>query len=112
MIYDQTFIIRFEDESVADSGQKATQLRDALLNLTSDVRAEIVKDDQSTQDFGTTLVLVLGAPAMVIIAKGIADYLSRTGGSLTIQDRSGKVIAKNIKSTDAARIVEAFSQKK
>jgi hypothetical protein len=112
MVNDQTFMISFEDESVADSGQKVVQLRDTLLDLTPDVSAEIVKENQSTQDFGATLVLVLGAPAVVVIAKGITDYLSRTGATLTIQDRNGKVIAKNIKSTDAARIVEAFSQKK
>jgi len=112
MVDDQTFIIHFENESVADSGQKVAELRDALLDLTPDVSIKIIKDDQSSQDFGATLVLVLGAPAVVIIAKGISDYLSRAGGTVTIEGSNGKVVAKNIKSNDAARMVEAFSKKK
>jgi hypothetical protein len=108
----QTFNIRFENVSAAEASQKASQLRAILLDLSPDASAEVIKDNQSTQDFGTVLVLVLGTPAVVIIAKGIADYLSRVGGTITIEDKNGKVIAKGIQSKDAARIAEAFSKKK
>ena len=107
----QTFRIRFENATTAEANQRASELREILLDITPDVSVEVIKEDQSTQDFGSTLVLVLGAPAIIVIEKGIADYLSRLGGSITIEDKSGKVIAKGIQSKDAARIAEAFSQK-
>ena len=114
MADEQTFIIQFQNQSVAEAGQKANALRDFLLDLSPDVQAEVVKDNQSTQDFGATLVLVLGAPAVVIIAKGLADYLRRdsTNTEIIIYDGKREVLATNLTSKDAARIAEAFSQKK
>jgi hypothetical protein len=109
---EQTFKIRFENETVADAGQKASELRYSLLDTSPDISVQITKDDPTTQDFGATLVLILGAPAAVAIAKGIADYLSRRGGTITIEDEHGKVIAQNVKSADLARIAEAFAKKK
>jgi hypothetical protein len=110
----QTLIIRFENETAASASQKAYELREKLLDISPDVSAEITKDDQSTQDFGATLVLVLGTPVLVIVAKGISDYLTRTGGSITIEEREGKITkikAENVKSNDVARIIEAFSKR-
>jgi hypothetical protein len=108
----QEYIIRFENETLQEASQKAAELRNVLLDISSNVTVEVAKDDQSTQDFGATLVLILGAPAAVVIAKGIADYLSRVGGSITIEDGNHKVVAKNVKSGDQARIAEAFAKKK
>ncbi len=104
-----TFRIRFEDVSVAEAGIKAAQLRQDLLDISSDVQVDIEREDPSTQDFGTTLALVLGAPAAVAIAKGIADYLRRAHGKIQIETAQGIVIAEGISGDDAARIVEALS---
>jgi hypothetical protein len=107
---EKSFKIRFENVSLAEGGIKASRLREKLLDTSQDVQAEIEKDDPSTQDFGATLVLVLGAPAMVAIAKGIADYLRRDRGSISIE-ADGKIIAQGISGEDAARIAEAMSSK-
>lgn len=107
----QTFTIRFEDVSLDEAGKKAVALRRDLLDVSPDIRVDIQKDDPSNQDFGATLILVLGTPAIIAIAKGIADYLSRDRGKITIE-ANGKVIAEGISGDDAARIAEAMSQKK
>jgi hypothetical protein len=104
------FEIRFEDLSVAEAGTKASRLRRELLDASSDVDVTIKKDDPENLDFGATLVLVLGAPAVVAIAHGIASYLKRHGGSVTIT-KDGSVIAKNISGDDVARITEALAKR-
>jgi hypothetical protein len=107
----QKLIIRFEDETVASANQKASELRYQVLDASPDVSTEIVKDDNSNQDFGATLVLIFGTPVAIAIAKGIADYIKRTGTTITIEDGNGKVIAKNVNSADVARIAQAFGNK-
>jgi hypothetical protein len=102
------FVIRFQDEKPADAGIKVKALRKDLLEKSRDVQVGIRKDDSTTQDFGTTLVLVLGTSAVTAIAKGIADYLRRNRGRIVIE-ADGKVIAENISGEDAARIAEAMS---
>jgi hypothetical protein len=106
----KTLIVRFQGVSVAEAGRKAAALRDDLLNASPSIHAEIRKEDQTTQDFGATLVLLLGAPAVVAVAKGIADYLRRKPGKLSIE-ADGRVIFEG-ESADAARIVEAMGGKK
>lgn len=106
----QTFTIRFEDISLDEAGKKAIALRRDLLDASPDVRVEIEKDDPSNQDFGATLILVLGTPAILAIAKGIANYLSRDRAKITIE-ANGKIIAEGVSGDDAARIAEAMSQK-
>lgn len=106
-----TYKIRFENLSVAEAGTKAAQLRESLLREGVEVTAKLEKSDSTTQDFGTTLVLILGAPAAVAIAKGIANYLSRDRGGITIE-ADGKVVATGLTGKDAAKIAEAFAKKK
>ena len=105
-----TYKLRFENLSVAEAATKAARLREDLLQVGEDVTARLEKSDITTQDFGTTLVLVLGTPSALAIAKGIANYLSRDRGTITIEE-SGKVIATGLTGKDAARIAEAFAKK-
>jgi len=106
-----TFKIRFQDLSVAEAGVQAARLRQEILDSSPDVRVELEKEDPNAQDFGSTLILVLGAPAIVAIAKGIANYLGRARGRIIIE-RDGRIIAEGISGEDAARIVEALSSHK
>ena len=102
--------IRFEDVTIAEAGGLAASLREDLLDISPDIGVRIEKDDPSTQDFGATLVLVLGTPAVLAVAKGVADYLRRKRGTITIE-KDGTLVATGISGDDAARIAEAFSQK-
>lgn len=105
----KTYKIHFEEVNAAQANQYAAQLREAILESSPEVDAKIVKDSSITQDFGATIVLILGAPAVVIVAKGIADYLRRSRGTITIKTDDETVIATGLTGQDAARIAEAFA---
>jgi hypothetical protein len=90
-------------------------------SLASDVRREVKDDgksvepdvqrtDKTAQDFGTTLVLVLGTPAVIILAKAVRDWAQRTGNESKISI-NGNVID-NVASKDVADIVKAMTAKK
>jgi|JI10StandDraft_1071094.scaffolds.fasta_scaffold955305_1 hypothetical protein len=106
-----TIQIRFEDVPVSEANVKAEELRDAILDASHEVEVNISKDNKATMDFGSTLVLLLGAPAAVAVAKGIADYLRRAGGTVTIS-ADGSIETKNISGNDVASIAKALTQRK
>ena len=111
----QTYIVKFDGEDLADANRYAAELRDTLLEVASDtgvnVEANVRRDDPSTMDFGGTLVLVLGTPAAIAIAKGFADWLrKRNTASVTIETGDGKLVAKNISSKDAASLAGKFGR--
>jgi hypothetical protein len=106
-----TFKIRFQNLSLAEANVQAARLRQQILDSSPDVSIQLEKEDSNTMDFGTTLVLVLGAPAIVTIAQGIANYLARARGRIIIE-KDGRIIAEGISGGDAARIVEALSSHK
>ena len=81
------------------------------MDVAPDVDVTLTKDDATNQDFGATLVLVLGTPAVLALANGIASYLKRDRGQITIF-ADGKVVADKISGNDAARIAEVFSKVK
>jgi hypothetical protein len=105
-----TLVLRFEGVSVAEAGMKVAALRDQLLEECPDVQAEIRKTDPRSQDFGTTLVLLLGAPAVVTIAAGLAKYLSRDRQGTLIIERDGTVLFRG-NSSDAPAIAKALGTK-
>jgi hypothetical protein len=103
---EQTFIITFDDVSAADANRYAEELRQALLDASPDVEVHRRRDDARTQDFGTTLVLFLGTPAAGVLAKALGDWLFRRRIGLTIKTAEGEIIATNITSKDAVKLVD------
>jgi hypothetical protein len=110
----QTHIITFEGVSPADAHLYAEELRDALLDATPDVKVDRRRDDPHTQDFGATLVLVLGAPAVVVIAKAIGNWLSRYPNrvGITIKTPEGEIIGTDLTSKDAVKLAELLLSRK
>jgi len=106
----ETLVITFEDVPVSEAGQNVAALRDQLLDDCPGLKADIRKDDPTTQDFGVTLVLVLGAPAVVALAKGLANYLSRRPNGTLIVKKDGDVIFRG-DSKDTATIAKALGRK-
>src|SRR4030095_11359848 len=103
----QSFVVRFEGVSAAAAGAHAAGLREVLLDASPDVSVDLKKTDGETMDFGATLLLVLGTPAVLAIAKGISAYLARErAGELTIE-RDGKVVFRG-SSGDAAQVAAAL----
>lgn len=70
-------LIRFDNTSQAQANQYASELQEDLLDLLEDVSIEVIKEAEGTMDFGTTLAVVLGTPAVIALAKGIQLWLSK-----------------------------------
>ena len=84
----------------------AKDLRREVQDDGKHVDPEIVRIDATAQDFGTALVLVLGTPAIIILAKAILAWAKRT-------DRADVTInglrVTNLNSKDVADVVTALS---
>ena len=105
--------VRFEGLSTAAANTAAEELRRHLDQATSGTASFKIKNDRTdTQDFGATLVIVLGTPAVLAIAKGIHDFIAKRGNRVTIMTPNGKIVATGDAShnIDVAKTVEALSQ--
>jgi len=68
----------------------------------------VKRDDREAQDFGVTLVAVLGTPAILVLANAIKSWVERTGTTTIALDG---VRIENIRSKDAAAIVKELEGK-
>ena len=102
---EETFEIRFVDCTPDEANTYAEELQQQLTEADSSVTLKRRKDSQSTQDFGATLVLILGTGAITAVAKGFSAWMIRNTGAKVIITKDGEVVAENIDSRDAARIV-------
>jgi hypothetical protein len=101
-------IIRFPDGDVRQANANAQSLRDAIRDEAPHAQVEQRRDDQESQDFGATLAIVLAGPAVVAIAKGIADWLRRHHGvTIEITTPDKKVIAQNVTARNVVEIINA-----
>jgi len=104
-----TYLLHFNELSQAEANRYAEELRNVLLNASPEIAVQRERDDPGTQDFGATLVLVLGTPAVVAAATAIGNWLQlRTKASLTIETPDKKIVAQNVTRKDAARLAELF----
>jgi hypothetical protein len=102
-----TYIITFEGVSLADANRYAEELRNALLDASSDITVQRRREDPRTLDPGSTLVLLLGTPAVVTVAKAIGDWLKlRVSASLTIETPEKRIVVQNITSKNATQLAE------
>ena len=106
------FILRFGCDSVADANRYAEDLRRELLDSDASIRVERRRDDPAAQDFGATLVLVLGTPAVVAAAQAITRWLTRNNAvSLDVELPDGRIRARNLESKDVAAVVASLSRR-
>ncbi len=103
----QTYFISFEGVSPAVAHRYSEELKNALLKAAPDIEIQRGREDPRAQDFGATLVLVLGTPAVVAAVNAIGDWLQRRQqGSLTFRTPQGEVIATNVTNKDILKIIE------
>jgi hypothetical protein len=101
--------IRFEGVSLADANRYAGSLMQALRESHNDVWVEREKSDASTMDFGGSLVLALGAPATLAVARALRAWLSRNNAArISIETPAGRLTAENLESKDVAEIAKVL----
>jgi hypothetical protein len=102
------YTIRFDGlDEAADAGRAAESLRRSLRDVDPTIQATRVRSSAEAMDFGTMLAVVLAAPAIVELAKGITNWLARTPSSrLTVIGPDGSTIVENISARDAADLAE------
>jgi hypothetical protein len=108
------FTISFPDLSTAEGNRASGSLLNQLREVDPTLVAHQARSNKDSQDFGATLILVLGTASVTAIAKGMAAWISRQPagrGSITIS-HDGAVVAEHIDSGDVARIAEAFAKRK
>ncbi|MBO0789549.1 MAG: hypothetical protein J2P36_01175 [Ktedonobacteraceae bacterium] len=110
----ETYIITFDTADAADANRHAEELRQALLDASPDVEVYRRRDDPDTQDFGSTLVLLLGTPAAVAVAKAVGDFLALRRGTIIIETKDGeitKITATNLSNEAELKVLEIMKKK-
>lgn len=110
----QTYTIRFEGISPAEANLYASELRDTLLDVGPDITVDQKRDNTATQDFGATLVLILGTSAVTAIATAIGEWIKlHHSTTLTIEDADGrKYTATNVSGKASIKTIQDFLEKK
>ncbi len=109
----QTYVITFKGASGEIASLYASELRNALLDATPDIEVDQRRADIRTQNLGSTLELVLAAPAILAVVKAMGDWLQkRQSAIIDIDEKNGRVHAENLTSKDALRLAELFQPKK
>jgi hypothetical protein len=99
------YMVTFDGVSSADANRYADELRNILLDATPDITVQRRRDDPRTQDFGATLVLILGTPAVAAVATAIGNWLKlRNSASLSLTTADKRIEIRNITSKNAAEL--------
>jgi hypothetical protein len=85
-------VIQFPELTAAEASIAASDLAAELSGLCQDLELRLIRLDEATQDLGTGIALVLGAPAAVIVARGIATFLSKRGTTASIETPRGRIV--------------------
>jgi hypothetical protein len=109
-----TLTVIFPAASKASGNTLAASLEEAvsidLSRARVDATAKRRRVDPEAQDFGASVALIFGAPAVVALAKALYTWLARNSGvSITLKTASGEVVAENLDSKDAAAVAAAIS---
>ncbi|MGQ3280526.1 MAG: hypothetical protein ACT6WE_28850, partial [Shinella sp.] len=92
----KTYQIQFDEGSAAERTLLAQSLQDYIAEVDADIDIQTTRENEEAQDFGSTLVLVLGTPVAIIVAKAIADFLHRNSGAMITISENGKVVARGL----------------
>lgn len=105
-----TFHIRFEGLTSAEANLAAAELLEELQEAGTGIDVSRRKERADTQDFGATLVVILGTEAAIILAKAVRSYVARRGNRVVIETPEGKVVATGApaENIDVAATVESL----
>ena len=98
--------IQFEDLDTRTASRFIQELEGVLLTEIPLERMNI-SSRKGNMDSGTILTIILGAPSVVAVAKGISDYLRRRNNArISIKKGDDSIIASGIDSKTAVKIIE------
>ncbi len=108
----QTYIITFDTVSAAEANHSAVELRRALLDASPDIEVHRRRDDPRAQDFGSTIVLLLGTPAAAAAVTAISNWLARRNRApITIKRADEQIVVQNITSKKAGELAQILFNK-
>lgn len=88
-------IIEFPDSSAADATRLAEDLARHISTAIDGFKAEVAPGDPDAMDFGAAVAIVLGAPSIAYLARGIADWIRRQGDpALVIKRGRDSIVVK------------------
>jgi hypothetical protein len=102
-------VVRFAGDSKQANLDAASFQRDFREIRTLEVQT--INERPGTQDFGATVVLILGTTSVTALAHGLANWLTRNAGaklSITMTDGT-TVSGTGLQSKDVSKIVSALS---
>lgn len=112
-------LVRFPDVSSAQASIWAHELSDRLSRFDRRISAETRRDDPMALDFGSTLAILLAAPATVALGKGLGEGIAKVIGDwlgtkqdakLSIVRPDGSLVIENISAKDAIRLARELSK--
>lgn len=110
---ERTYLITFDDASPSDANRYADELRNALLDATPDIMVKRKRSDPHAQDFGATLILILGTPATAAVVTAVGNWLKlRQSASITWKMEDEQILVQNITGKDAARLAQMLLTKR
>jgi hypothetical protein len=97
--------IELAEVDTSRSSRLATELGEFLLSEDPSLEIEQVRTDPESQDFGAALILFLGTPAVIAVARGIQRWVERRGvSSLTFKSRGTSLTVNNLTNKSATEL--------
>ena len=91
----ETLEIGFPNASASDAGRMAEDLAGYVRQQAPEAKAELRQSDPNAMDLGATVALVLGTPALVALARGLADWIKRQGDpDIVIKTKKGEIVVR------------------
>jgi len=87
--------IGFPNASSADASRLADDLTVFVRRYVPGATAEATQESPDAMDLGATVAIILGTPAVLALARGIADWIRRQGDpDIIIKSKKGEIIVK------------------
>ncbi|MEP1420533.1 MAG: hypothetical protein ABJK59_02030 [Erythrobacter sp.] len=106
------FLIHYAEGTDFERAQAASSLAEFLSASSSELDVELLRQSDTSMDLGTLVQVILAAPASIILAKGIADFLRRYGsGKFSIVTDDGEMVVEGLDRKATAEIIKQALEK-
>ncbi|MFF0488350.1 hypothetical protein ACFYTQ_04935 [Nocardia sp. NPDC004068] len=111
---DHSITFSFADTDASEADALAGDLTESLREQLPEVSVTRTRTDKQNQDFGATVVAIVGAPFMAKLAGGIAKWLARRSDAklhMRRVDMDGKEVEVSVNGRLGARQTEKLIEK-